>query len=121
VLIALVAAATSRIRVGSGAVQVGHQTGLSVVEQFGTIDALYPARLDLGLGRSGQRRAEAVKALGQPKPAVSKQSEVVNGLLIPPPFDFSKLIVSPKFARFRRCCSNQALGRRVRRRHRGAR
>ncbi|MDA0634441.1 LLM class flavin-dependent oxidoreductase, partial [Nonomuraea sp. MCN248] len=58
VLIALVAAATSTIRVGSGAVQLGHQTPLSAVEQFGLIDALHPGRIDLGIGRSGQRRAE---------------------------------------------------------------
>lgn len=56
VLIGLVAGATSRIRVGSGAVQMGHQTPLSVVESFGLLDALYPGRIDLGLGRSGARR-----------------------------------------------------------------
>lgn len=60
VLVALVAAATSTIRVGSGAVQLGHQTPAAVVEQSGTIDALYPGRIDLGLGRSGQRRTEAL-------------------------------------------------------------
>ena len=55
-VIALVAAATERIRVGSGAVQMGHHTPLSVVEQFGLLDALHPGRIDLGLGRSGFRR-----------------------------------------------------------------
>ena len=55
VLIALVAGATSTIRLGSGGVQSGHRTALSVVEEFGLIDALYPGRLDLGLGRSGGR------------------------------------------------------------------
>lgn len=55
-LINLVAGATSRIRVGSGAVQMGHQTPLSVVEAFGLLDALHPGRIDLGLGRSGPRR-----------------------------------------------------------------
>ena len=58
-LIGQVAAATSTIRVGSAAVQTGHQTPLSIVEQFGILDALFPGRIDLGLGRSGQRRAEA--------------------------------------------------------------
>uniref|UniRef100_UPI002454855F LLM class flavin-dependent oxidoreductase n=1 Tax=Nocardia farcinica TaxID=37329 RepID=UPI002454855F len=57
-LIALVAAATSRIRVGSGAVQLGHHTSASIVEGFGTVDALHPGRLDLGIGRSGHRRAQ---------------------------------------------------------------
>jgi luciferase family oxidoreductase group 1 len=51
ILIALVAGATERIRLGSGGVQSGHRTALSVVEEFGLIDALYPGRLDVGLGR----------------------------------------------------------------------
>src|SRR6478735_7594615 len=58
-VIAHVAAATQRIRVGSGAVQMGHHTPLSVVEQFGLLDALHPGRIDLGLGRSGLRRRRA--------------------------------------------------------------
>ncbi|GII00097.1 MsnO8 family LLM class oxidoreductase [Planobispora takensis] len=125
VLIALVAAATGRIRVGSGAVQLGHQTPLSVVEQFGLIDALHPGRLDLGLGRSGQRRAELAGAGapggqgasggqgapgGQDAPARPgggnssraaagpAESSVVDGLLIPPPFDWSALARSPQLA-----------------------
>ena len=55
-LIAIVAAATERIRLGSGGVQSGHRTALSVVEEFGILDALHPGRLDLGLGRSGGRK-----------------------------------------------------------------
>jgi alkanesulfonate monooxygenase SsuD/methylene tetrahydromethanopterin reductase-like flavin-dependent oxidoreductase (luciferase family) len=101
VLIGLVAAGTDRIRVGSGAVQLGHQTPLAVVEQFGTIDALHPGRIDLGLGRSGQRRVEAVKELttrSAPKPSVAPTpSRVVDGLLIPPPFSFAHLLTSPTF------------------------
>ncbi|WP_113701879.1 LLM class flavin-dependent oxidoreductase [Nonomuraea lactucae] len=96
VLIALVAAATSTIRVGSGAVQLGHQTPLSVVEQFGLIDALYPGRVDVGIGRSGQRRAEPAKAVApDPEPA-----RIVDGLLIPPPFDFSQLARHPHLAHY---------------------
>ena len=62
-LIGQVAAATSTIRVGSAAVQTGHQTPLAIVEQFGILDALFEGRIDLGLGRSGQRRAEAIAEL----------------------------------------------------------
>ncbi|WP_214410837.1 MsnO8 family LLM class oxidoreductase [Sphaerisporangium fuscum] len=100
VLIALVAAATSRIRVGSGAVQLGHQTPLAVVEQFGLIDALHPGRVDLGLGRSGQRRAELAGQTAKPpeRPAGPAGSRVVDGLLIPPPFDWSALARSPQLA-----------------------
>ncbi|GAA0400939.1 LLM class flavin-dependent oxidoreductase [Microbispora corallina] len=96
VLIALVAAATSRIRVGSGAVQLGHQTPLAVVEQFGTIDALHPGRIDLGLGRSGQRRAEALREPLAPREP--KTRRVVDGLLIPEEFSFAALVRSPRFA-----------------------
>jgi alkanesulfonate monooxygenase SsuD/methylene tetrahydromethanopterin reductase-like flavin-dependent oxidoreductase (luciferase family) len=97
VLIGLVAAATERIRVGSGAVQLGHQTPLAVVEQFGTIDALYPGRIDLGLGRSGQRRTELTRAASAPPPPV-REARVVDGLLIPPPFSFASLAKSPLLA-----------------------
>ncbi|WP_233450386.1 LLM class flavin-dependent oxidoreductase, partial [Streptomyces acidiscabies] len=60
ILLALTAAATATIRLGSGAVQLGHRTALSTVEEFGLIDALYPGRLDLGLGRSGAPRRGTV-------------------------------------------------------------
>ncbi|MBB5874140.1 alkanesulfonate monooxygenase SsuD/methylene tetrahydromethanopterin reductase-like flavin-dependent oxidoreductase (luciferase family) [Allocatelliglobosispora scoriae] len=96
-LIAQIAAATSHIRVGSGAVQTGHQTALSIAEQFGLLDALYPGRIDLGLGRSGQRRVEAIAELGRP-PVAPPEARVVDGLLIPRPFSFAKLIGSPRFA-----------------------
>ncbi|WP_395106201.1 LLM class flavin-dependent oxidoreductase [Actinomadura sp. SCN-SB] len=91
VLIGAVAAATERIRVGSGAVQTGHWTPLAIVEQFGTLDALHPGRIDLGLGRSGKRRRE--QSLHRPAPP--REAAVVDGLLIPPPFDQSALAGSP--------------------------
>ncbi|OZC71180.1 LLM class flavin-dependent oxidoreductase [Rhodococcus sp. 06-462-5] len=73
VLIGLIAAATNRIRVGSAAVQLGFTTAAAVVESFGTVDALYPGRIDLGVGRSGQRRAAALAGAppSAPEPAVS--------------------------------------------------
>ena len=58
VVLALTAAATSTIRLGSGAVQMGHRTALSTVEEFGLLDALHPGRFDLGLGRSAAGRAK---------------------------------------------------------------
>lgn len=92
VLAALVAAATARIRVGTGAVQLGHRTPLAVVEEFGLVDALHPGRIDLGVGRSGQRRAEAAASSASVAPSAPR---VVDGLLIPAPFDFSALARSP--------------------------
>ena len=52
VLIAAVAAATERIRVGSGGVMLPNHSSLVVAEQFGTLVALYGDRIDLGLGRA---------------------------------------------------------------------
>ncbi|NMO04028.1 LLM class flavin-dependent oxidoreductase [Gordonia sp. TBRC 11910] len=101
-LIALVAAATRRIRVGSAAVQIGLHTPSSVVEAFGTIDAVYPGRLDLGLGRSAQRRADFVASPpASPPAAVTRANaadQVVDGLLIPAPFPVESLYGSPRLA-----------------------
>lgn len=51
-LIPQVAAATSRLRVGSGGVMLPNHTALKVVENFNTLEALYPGRIDLGIGRA---------------------------------------------------------------------
>lgn len=52
VLIGHVAAATEFIRVGSGGVMLPNHAPLVVAEEFGTLEALYPGRIDLGLGRA---------------------------------------------------------------------
>ncbi|WP_395452175.1 LLM class flavin-dependent oxidoreductase (plasmid) [Azospirillum melinis] len=52
VVIAHVAAGTSTIRVGSGGVMLPNHAPLVVAEQFGTLESLYPGRIDLGLGRA---------------------------------------------------------------------
>ncbi len=52
VLIAMVAAATERIRVGSGGVMLPNHAPLVVAEQFALLEAAYPGRIDLGLGRA---------------------------------------------------------------------
>jgi luciferase family oxidoreductase group 1 len=52
VLIAHLAGATSRIRVGSGGVMLPNHQPLVVAEQFGTLEALHPGRIDLGIGRA---------------------------------------------------------------------
>ncbi|MCW8307248.1 LLM class flavin-dependent oxidoreductase [Acidiphilium sp. PA] len=64
VVIAHVAAATSTIRVGSGGVMVPNHAPLVIAEQFGTLAALHPGRIDLGLGRApgtDQRTARALR------------------------------------------------------------
>jgi luciferase family oxidoreductase group 1 len=52
ILIAHVAAATERIRVGSGGVMLPNHTPLLVAERFHTLEALHPGRIDLGIGRA---------------------------------------------------------------------
>ncbi len=55
-----IAAATSAIRVGSGGVMLPNHPPLTVAEQFGTLEAMYPGRIDLGVGRApGTDRATA--------------------------------------------------------------
>ena len=52
VLIGHVAGGTSKIRVGSGGIMLPNHAPLVIAEQFGTLEALYPGRIDLGLGRA---------------------------------------------------------------------
>ena len=52
VLIGPIAAATERIRVGSGGVMLPHYSPLSVAERFSILSGLYPGRIDLGIGRA---------------------------------------------------------------------
>src|ERR1700716_2154636 len=63
VLIGHVAGATSKIRVGSGGVMLPNHAPLVVAEQFGTLDALYPGRIDLGLGRAPGGDFQTMRAL----------------------------------------------------------
>ncbi|HEY4030069.1 MAG TPA: LLM class flavin-dependent oxidoreductase [Caulobacteraceae bacterium] len=63
VAIGYVAEGTSRIRVGSGGIMLPNHAPLQVAEQFGTLEALYPGRIDLGLGRAPGTDSPAVRAL----------------------------------------------------------
>ncbi|MGW6920281.1 LLM class flavin-dependent oxidoreductase [Streptomyces sp. NPDC054950] len=101
VVLALTAAATSTIRLGSGAVQLGHRTALSTVEEFGLIDALHPGRFDLGLGRSGGR-PPGERPSPPPTATPVVDGRAPNGLLIPPRFSFERLLGSPRIALQRR-------------------
>lgn len=64
VLIGYVASQTKNIRVGSGGIMLPNHSPLVVAEQFGTLETLYPNRIDLGLGRApgtDQPTAEAIR------------------------------------------------------------
>src|ERR1041385_4489558 len=63
VLIGHVAAATRTIRVGSGGVMLPNHAPLVVAEQFGTLEAIYPGRIDLGLGRAPGSDGHTMRAL----------------------------------------------------------
>lgn len=64
ILIGHVAAGTSRIRVGAGGIMLPNHSPLVIAEQFGTLESLFPGRIDLGLGRapgSDQTTARALR------------------------------------------------------------
>ncbi|MGZ0050249.1 LLM class flavin-dependent oxidoreductase [Brevibacillus gelatini] len=64
VLIGYIAGGTSTIRVGSGGIMLPNHAPLIIAEQFGTLESLYPGRIDLGLGRApgaDQRTARALR------------------------------------------------------------
>ncbi|MFE2326825.1 LLM class flavin-dependent oxidoreductase [Streptomyces sp. NPDC059385] len=97
VVLALTASATTTIRIGSGAVQLGHRTALSTVEEFGLIDALHPGRVDLGLGRSAGRPAARTGEQAPPAATRVVDGYTENGLRIPDRFSFAHLLGHPRF------------------------
>src|SRR5687768_15204571 len=58
-----VAAATSKIRVGAGGVMLPNHSPLVIAEQYGTLETLYPGRIDLGLGRAPGTDQATMRAL----------------------------------------------------------
>src|SRR5829696_305368 len=63
VVIGYVASGTSTIRVGSGGILLPNHSPLVIAEQFGTLESLYPGRIDLRLGRAPGTDQPAVRAL----------------------------------------------------------
>lgn len=63
VLIGHIAGATSTIRVGSGGIMLPNHAPLVIAEQFGTLETLYPGRIDLGLGRAPGTDQATARAL----------------------------------------------------------
>lgn len=81
VLAAAVAAATSRIRVGTGGVMLPNHRPLVVAEQFGVLESLFPGRIDMGLGRSVGFTDGIRKALGHGKEAAGGFDAQIGELL----------------------------------------
>src|ERR1700737_2072925 len=63
VALAHVAAGTSRIRIGAGGIMLPNHAPLLIAEQFGTLEALFPGRIDLGLGRAPGTDQRTLRAL----------------------------------------------------------
>ncbi len=83
VLVAHLAALTSRLRIGSGGVLLPNHPPLVVAEQFGTLAALHPGRIDLGIGRAPGGAPHVVRALRRTDRPYREQLEELQALLDP--------------------------------------
>ena len=81
VLIGYVAGGTKSIRVGSGGIMLPNHAPLVIAEQFGTLETLYPGRIDLGLGRAVGGDTITARALGRHALAGDRFPELVRELL----------------------------------------
>lgn len=81
VLIGHVAGGTKTLRVGSGGIMLPNHAALIIAEHFGTLEALYPGRIDLGLGRAPGSDQIAARAIGRDQSAGDKFPEQVQELL----------------------------------------
>jgi luciferase family oxidoreductase group 1 len=103
ILIAEIAAATSRIRVGSGGVMLPHYSPLKVAEVFSMLAALHPGRVDLGIGRAPGTDPHTMFALQRDRRLAApddfpEQLAELLGLLeddLPPDHPFSRLTALP--------------------------
>jgi luciferase family oxidoreductase group 1 len=86
VLVAHVAARTETMRVGSGGIMLPNHAPLVVAEQFGTLAALHPGRIDLGVGRApgcGQRTARALRREAGAAERFGEELAELRGFLAP--------------------------------------
>ena len=108
IVLARIGAETSTIRLGSGGIMLPHYTPLKVAETFRTLNALYPGRIDLGIGRApggGPIEATALRRYrGAPPNALQvddfpdQLSELIAFLHhgFPPTHPFSRVLVAPE-------------------------
>jgi len=81
VALGFVAEGTTRIRIGAGGIMLPNHAPLVIAEQFGTLAALYPGRVDLGLGRAPGTDRATMRALRQHHPANDAFPESVVELM----------------------------------------
>jgi luciferase family oxidoreductase group 1 len=102
VMVATVAAATERIRVGSGGVMLPHYSSLKVAEQFHVLEALHPGRIDLGIGRAPGGDPMSAAALRIPTPEGDRFPNQVQDLIgfledrLDPRHPFSRVRATPE-------------------------
>jgi luciferase family oxidoreductase group 1 len=99
ILIAYVAAATRRIRVGSGGIMLPNHAPLRIAEAFHMLEALYPRRIDLGLGRAPGSEPAASRALrafdGEQFPAHLSELLALSQGALPERHPFGRVRVMP--------------------------
>lgn len=99
ILIAHIAAGTKRIRVGSGGVMLQNHVPLRLAEEFHTLEALHPGRIDLGIGRAPGTDPATSRALRpfSPNQFAEQLAEVValSGATLPEDHPFSRVRVIP--------------------------
>ena len=108
ILLARIGAATSIIRLGSGGIMLPHYTPLKVAETFNTLNALYPGRIDLGIGRApggGPIEATALRRYRDAPPNALQRDDFPDQLSeliaflhhgFPAGHPFSKIVVAPE-------------------------
>jgi luciferase family oxidoreductase group 1 len=82
VVIGYLAGGTSTIRVGSGGIMLPNHSPLVIAEQFGTLESLYPGRIDLGLGRAPGTDALTLRALRRESVRADRFPEDVIELML---------------------------------------
>jgi len=103
IMLARIGAETQRIRIGSGGIMLPHYTSLKVAETFRTLHALYPNRIDLGLGRApggGPVEAAALRRNRNIQPVDDFADQVTELLAFlnkdfPPQHPFARIKVAP--------------------------
>ena len=104
VVLAHIGNATSTIRIGSGGIMLPNHTPFQIAEQFGTLDALFPGRIDLGLGRAPGAGPELQRALRKDlhRAAEMFPQDVVELMAFIPPPDWAR---NPNSGCWDRACS----------------
>ncbi len=97
VLIGQVAAVTKHVRVGAGGIMLPNHAPLVIAEQFGTLEALFPGRIDLGLGRAPGTDGQTLRALRRDYSTADSFPQDVQELIgyLDPPEPGQRIVATP--------------------------